>query len=429
MLSFPSETDTAKDIIDKLDSIYQRTSLAVQLSIEKKLLLLKFKEDVPLCKHFIVFDEMVLELGAAGCVLTETSKIARLLLTVPSTFDSIVTAIHTQSDDNLKLAFVKIKLLDYEVKLKSEKAETSHKVLQTGVNNSATPTKFSKKNKHKKKFNQSNQKSNFSQPHNKKKKCNNSGYNGAPCEHCGRKNHNINDCFYFKKNQSNDRERTIQTIQTIDQESEHIAFMTSVHGTVTIPHDAAEIKFILDSGATDHIVNDMSVFTSFKALDKPITISVAKMGETIAATGIGSINIATNSGVNAVLERVLYAPEATNNLLSVRCMQEVGMDVIFNKTGMVLIKMGNKTISTGKQINNLICVSFTLNKTIPCESQANNIVAQNAYKLWHKRLGHISNSKFILMKQNNLNSDNELIKSINPTQDLCETCLKGKLHL
>ena len=33
------------------------------------------------------------------------------------------------------------------------------------------------------------------------------------------------------------------------------------------------------------------------------------------------------------------------------------------------------------------------------------------------------------MKQNNLNSGNELIKSINPTQDLCETCLKGKLHL
>lgn len=434
MLSFSSEEDTAKDIIDKLDAIYHRTSLAVQLSIEKKLLLLKFKEDMPLCKHFLVFDEMVLELGAAGSILTETSKIARLLLSLPSSYDPIVTAIHTQSDENLKLAFVKIKLLDYEVKLKSERSETSHKILQTQLkNNSAKTFAMKRKNNFKMK----------SFPHqNKKRKF--YGSNNYRCENCGRRNHVTKDCFYLKnkKDKQSDRERTLQMVETFDQldlrtkpgdhrcnlkeVGQSIAFMTSLHGAIPAAEDKQDIRFILDSGATDHIVNDMSVFTSLKILVHPINISVAKMGETIEATGIGSIDVTTNLGINGVLDHVLYVPEATHNLLSVRRMQELGMNIIFSDKGKVLIKVRNKTVLTGKQINNLICVMFMLHKTIKSQSHAKNIVALNAYKLWHERLGHISKSKFVLMKQNNLIEDNEIIKLIIPTEDLCEACIKGK---
>lgn len=435
MLSFSSEEDTAKDVIAKLDAIYQRTSLAVQLSIEKKLLLLKFREDVPLCKHFLVFDEMVMELGAAGSILTETSKIARLLLTLPPSYDPIVTAMHTLSDENLKLAFVKIKLLDYEVKLKGERSETSHKVLQTQVKPQVklNPGKslIRKNNFKKKPF-----------PHqNKKKKFHGSNNYVQRCEQCGRRNHVLKDCFYLKNNHS-DRGRTLQTVQTIDQSDlrtiqaaqmcssnevgQGIAFMLSSHRTTPTSIAKDEIVFILDSGATDHIANDVNVFTSMEVLVHPINISVAKIGSTIKATGIGSINVKTNMGINAVLERVLYVPEATHNLLSVRRMQEVGMKIIFDEKGNILVKVGNRTILTGKQINNLICVIFITNKNISIESHAKNIVASNAYKLWHERLGHISNSKFALMKQNNLIDDKELIKMVNPTNDLCEACIKGK---
>lgn len=76
-LGFATNSDTAREIITKLDSLYERQSLATQLAIEKKLITFKFREDIVLTKHFMYFDEMIVELQAAGETLKETSKIAR----------------------------------------------------------------------------------------------------------------------------------------------------------------------------------------------------------------------------------------------------------------------------------------------------------------------------------------------------------------
>lgn len=158
-LGFATSNDTARSIIRKLDSLYERQSLATQLAIEKKLIIFKFKEDIPLTKHFMIFDEMIVELQAAGETLKETSKIARLLLTLPTTYDPVVTAIQTIADDKLTLAFVKTRLLDYEINLRNEINNTSGKVLQTEVQQQSKSQK--QNNGTGKKFN--NYKQNFKQ--------------------------------------------------------------------------------------------------------------------------------------------------------------------------------------------------------------------------------------------------------------------------
>lgn len=84
-----TEEATAREIIQNLHSVYERKSLATQLSVQKKLLSMKFKEDMPLIKHFLIFDELMIELLAAGGDQTETSKIAHLLLTLPQSASSL----------------------------------------------------------------------------------------------------------------------------------------------------------------------------------------------------------------------------------------------------------------------------------------------------------------------------------------------------
>ena len=81
-------------------------------------------------ERFIKFDEMLTELQAAGAQVNEMNKVAQLLLTLPTSYYGIVTAIQTLAEKDLTLTFVKTKLLDYGTKIKQENPDTSSKVLQ-----------------------------------------------------------------------------------------------------------------------------------------------------------------------------------------------------------------------------------------------------------------------------------------------------------
>lgn len=147
-LGFAKEGVSAKDILKNLDTLYERKSIAIatQLALRKKLLSLKVKTEVSLIKHFATFDDLITELLAAGAKLEETDKVAHLLLSLPSTYDGVITAIEALSEDNMTLAFVKTRLLDHEVKLKNESGDMSAKVLQIEMkSDKLTKRKFNNK--------------------------------------------------------------------------------------------------------------------------------------------------------------------------------------------------------------------------------------------------------------------------------------------
>lgn len=432
LLSVVKTEKYSNHILAKLDSVYERKSLATQLSARKKLFSLKLQPNQTLVEHFTAFDDVITELISAGANVDEMDQIQHLLLTLPPNYDGIITALETLNETNLNLAFVKIRLLDYEIKLKNQDSTT---VLFT--NKEQQRTQSTSKRPYQQNYYKRSRQQTYGQQYgsfnNKYKKIHGkSPYKFVKkCSHCNRPGHLQRDCFHYKKmiekQQEASRPTTLQAVQQSGHSNNNFAFMLGI--SKPCESDNKEIMFVLDSGASDHIVHELDAFTSFEELTIPIQIAVAKNGTTITATKRGVIDVVTNHHVKGQLLNVLYSPDIPCNLLSVRRMQEKGMTVIFDVNG-VTIKHKNTTLISGTFKNNLIRITCHIQK---CRIQKPNPIAHlsvdNKYtnfKLWHDRLGHVSNSKFVQIRDNNLVDDAAVLVSIKPINEICESCIFGK---
>lgn len=106
------DKNTAKQMIDALKAIYERKSIAGQLLLRKRLLTLRFNESDEMNSHFMVFDRFIRDLKSAGAKIYEIDIVCHLLLTMPKGFDNLVTALETMDHDKLNVEFVKSRLLD-----------------------------------------------------------------------------------------------------------------------------------------------------------------------------------------------------------------------------------------------------------------------------------------------------------------------------
>ena len=102
------------------------------------------------------------------------------------------------------------------------------------------------------------------------------------------------------------------------------------------------------------------------------------------------------------------------------CKKDSGITLIFDRSGVKVIE-GDKTIVSGKQMNDLLCIHFIIAAKYSCY----NTVKIN-YDLWHQRLGLISKAKFLELKNKKMANDIDIIKNIVPHNKLCEPCINGK---
>lgn len=116
-LEYVKDCGSAHAIWSVLVETFERKSIASQLLLRKKLLLMKFHPNrETMANHLLAFDKVIRELRATGAKLDETDLVCHLLLTMPAEFNHVVTAIETLSAEKLTIGFVKNRLMNEEVK-------------------------------------------------------------------------------------------------------------------------------------------------------------------------------------------------------------------------------------------------------------------------------------------------------------------------
>ena len=192
------------------------------------------------------------------------------------------------------------------------------------------------------------------------------------------------------------------------------------------------ITFYIDSGSSEHIVNEIPSFIKFVPLNPPKQLNLAdKNAKGLEAISEGSLKIITNLNLKGIL-KVLYAPNARFNLLSIKRLQEININTKFENNQVILYKNANEIIATGKsEKNELYKITFQIDLTFykqmsspkgANDFQAYAMVLKPTFELWHKRMGHLNYDSINKLITNNIISGT----GQKGEEVMCETCILSK---
>ncbi|KAK9687589.1 GAG-pre-integrase domain [Popillia japonica] len=421
---YVKDAKRAKEMLSSLSNIFERKSTFSKLFVMKKLIKLKCTSE-DLQEHFMQVETLLRELEAAGAKLDESDKVCYLLLTMPEKYSVVITAIETVTTD-ITLSFVKSRLLDAELKFKDSQPETdSNKNCSFSAKKQFVPGK-----------------------------CFQCGEHGHYCKDCPQKNKKPTDGYghYTRRGRGRNYGRgwrkqvhtTVREENNKKGDEKEISFVaeTITAGMIETNSCESRIDFVLDSGATDHLLTEdvLKHMTDIEDLPEKVLIRVAN-GNALTAfkkgkltLKYGEIDIVLNAlvvpnlthnllsvkkinekGNHVVFEKVKYGeidivlnalvvPNLTHNLLSVKKINEKGNHVVFEKAKATIRSSGNTCIECISK-GNLYIVSFAVK-----EEKCNITISGD---VWHKRLGHLSEE---YMKKMNLPT---------PTTT-CSPCRQGK---
>uniref|UniRef100_A0A0A9YV18 Copia protein n=1 Tax=Lygus hesperus TaxID=30085 RepID=A0A0A9YV18_LYGHE len=373
-LDLIKDCKSAKEQLSALQKIFARTSSFAKLTLWRQLFNLRSGVDDSLEDHFLKFDTIIRQLGELGSKIDESDRICHLLLSLPSKYDAVVTALETVAE--VKIDFVKARLLDQEIKLKTRDDYVPDQ--ETSFKASYHPP-----------------------PNNLRRGYGRSGrrVRGRGRGRGGRGNFGQNQHFNQQNNNHNYQQNNSQNRYQANIAGNPIALYAA-----NLTHqesDENEIIFVLDSGATNNFVMGKlePKMDNVRELDHQVSINIAN-GQILHANKVGTLSAYCDD--RPICVEAIIVPEIKHNLLSVSKLTEKGYQLVVNSESMKI--RGPDFVLTCNKQHNLYTLRATTNK-FECH------VADDT---WHRRFGHL-----------NYNALRQL--GLKTPQNKCSNCMEGKM--
>lgn len=305
--------ENSKLMFEKLCGIFQQGTEEQKCSLLRDFFNYSFKKGNDLSLHISELQNIVSRLESLQHKIDDSMLMSKFLVTLPEEYRYFSTAWESTPANERSLTNLIARLLNEEAR---HKVNTES---EGAVSFKAKELKFSKIKCYK-----CGKQGHIAKPCFKKDQY--SGQNKSKqCSICKKTNHVEEDCFFRKKHEQNNDEKKV-------------AFIAGYNNNLD------DLEFIVDSGATSHMVKNKEILTNVKKCDT--NIGIAKKNQNMKSEEIGSVN-----GDICILKNVLYVPELSENLLSVSTITENGGEVTFSKNNVLITKDYEKILQEEKQKN------------------------------------------------------------------------------
>ena len=365
----------AKNVYDKLKSYHNKKTRSFRVSLLKRLCSTNLTERGDLEQHVLELDELYDRLQEAGMDLAGDVRVCMLLRSLPSSFDHLVAALDLMSDKDLTLDTVKSKLSD-EYHRRQERDGGGKLKVEKAMRSAEQKEKV--------------------------------------CFQCKKPGHLMRHCRSGKKKSDTPakKEENGRAKAAHSGDEKAVAFTAGNEGS----------GWVIDSGASAHMTNDRSMFTSLREFAGGwITLADGKKTQIL---GEGSVVLFGLDGDEKVIKievnKVKFVPGLSTNLISVSKLAHNGLKVCFDDVGCRISDPRGKVVATGDRRGGLYFLWLAEASMVVSAGQHTDYCQH----LWHRRLGHRDWAAAERIIKEQLATGMKVrdcgIRSV------CECCLEGK---
>jgi len=392
---------TPQDVWDTLRGQFERNTFANKMFLKRQYFTTKMSEGQSVQDHLKCMKEITDKLAALGSAVGEEEQVVALLISLPPSYQTLVTALEAKGDD-LSLEFVQQALVSEEQK---RQVGVSEVVTECDRNSALQVNKGIVK-----------------------------PFKGR-CYRCNKEGHRSYECH--EKQVKFDRLPVKKSFQkphrakTVSEDNNQTDSESELFFSVTgQPEGEQQQYWIIDSGASRHMTSNKKLLSDYWKFDVPETVRLGD-GRSVEALGTGRVKITVETSrgkKTTMMGGVLYVPKLACSLFSVRAVTQKGQIVQFGENYCWIKNSRGKVIAKGKLVNRMYqlnCETVSTEDSVSVAEAYVNNDEREQLNLWHQRLGHLNVQQ---LKQAVKKSH---IKGIdlqdNDRLDFCEGCVEGKM--
>ncbi|KAK2447548.1 secreted RxLR effector protein [Trifolium repens] len=384
---------TAAAMWTKLDALYMTKSLAHKQLLKQQLYFFRMVENKPVMEQLAEFNKIIDDLANIDVNLEDEDKAFHLLCAFPKSLENLKDALLYGKEGTITLEEVQAALRTKELtRFRDLKVDDSGEGLNISRGRSENHGK-GKGKKHRSK----------SRPRG------NGDTTKFKCYHCHTPGHFKKDCP--QRGGGGNSGGSSAQIAVSEEEGYESA------GALTVTSWEPEKSWVMDSGCSYHICPRKEYFETLELKEG----GVVRLGNNKACKvqGMGSIRLKMFDDRDFLLKNVRYIPELKRNLISISMFDGLGYCTRIER-GVMRISHGALVIAKGSKINGLYILDGS---TVISNALAVSVETEDITKLWHLRLGHVSERGLVELAKQGLLGKEKLNKL-----DFCDNCTLGKQH-